>query len=73
MQAQGWTPPCPSEETLHALSSQEGILLPDSPQAAPRQDLLSGSLGGEPFLQSCCCCRAPHLPMDTAVCVHRLL
>lgn len=72
MQAQGWTPPCPSEETLHALSSQEGILLPDSPQAAPQQDLLTGSLGGDPFLQLCRC-GAHHLLMDKPVCVRRLL
>lgn len=72
MQAQGWTPPCPCEETLHALSSQKGILLPASSQAAPQQDLLSGALGGYPFMQLCHC-SAHCTPMEEPVCVFRLL
>jgi len=68
MQAQGWTPPCPREEPLHALSSQKGILLPASSQAAPQQDLLSSALGGYPFTRLCHC-GARCAPMEEPMCV----
>lgn len=70
MLAQGWTPPYPCEEALHALSSQEGILLPASSHAAPQQDLLGGTLGGclfaPPFP-----CRAHRTPMEEPLHVFR--